>query len=613
MGRGGTTKSEIVRRGDDPPAEAPLPDAVDNHPRRERIASGGQPLGQGQAPAAGASPGRRRNRQCRGIERSQDAGYHLLARFAVAPLGEQMGGRNLRHFAHDLGDRRAAERCGKLDAPRLETVDLRPHRAPFAAGLRPFGPSVGRRGKRLETFCRHLVAGRDRGDLRLNRLVVGRDLGGNRGRVDRHLAGVGPLKTGLDPEEVRLEERVGFVVVTVAAAHREPEDGRAGRRDDLGEELGPVPLRFLEDRRRAVEGTEPEVAGGDKGPGPGFVGGWVGRQFIAGELLGEESVVGHVGVEGIDAPIAVAPDLRPQFVALEAIGIGVANGIEPGDGKMLAIGGAGKEPVDKPLDRVVGLVGDEGLHLVGGRREPRDIERHPAHERAPVGAGVGPDSRRGEPVVEEGVDDRRGGGALIADRRRHSWPDERLERPQIDSLPAPAPRYRIARILPGRAHRAAIVVLRRRRARPWRPRGDPRLDQRDLVPGQRLVRRHRGHGRILPADGTNQEAGVGIPRYDRWAGLPPASEVRSRIEREPPLRIMPRMALQTADHQERFDPACQRPLIRPGASGGKGREQHDGHQTHHGVGACRSCSVVPRSHRPLRHSATRLKNSLATA
>ena len=226
------------------------------------------------------------------------------------------------------------------------------------------------------------------------------------------------------------------------------------------------------------------------------------------------------------------------------------------------------------------------------------------------------------PRLEKGVYDR--GDAvgvrpvpLIAAQAWHGRTLEGLERPQIDPLPAPAPRYRIARILPGRAHRAAIVVLRRRRAWPWRPRGDPRLDQRDLVPGQRLVRRHRGHGRILPADGTDQEAGVGIPRHDRRAGLPPASEGRSVIKRQPPLRIgpriVPRMALQAAHRQERFDPACQRGLIRRGASAGKGRKQHDGHQTHQGVGACRLCWVAPRSHRPLRHSASRLKNSLATA
>ena len=41
-------------------------------------------------------------------------------------------------------------------------------------------------------------------------------------------------------------------------------------------------------------------------------------------------------------------------------------------------------------------------------------------------------------------------------------------------------------------------------------------------------------------------------------------------------------------------------------------DQRD-HAKHDGTGALRSCRVAPRSHRPLRHSASRLKYSLDTA
>ena len=56
--------------------------------------------------------------------------------------------------------------------------------------------------------------------------------------------------------------------------------------------------------------------------------GGVGKQ-VAGELLDRELVERHVGVEGIDDPIAVAPGEGPAGVFFVAVAVGVARGIEP--------------------------------------------------------------------------------------------------------------------------------------------------------------------------------------------------------------------------------------------------------------------------------------------
>ena len=245
---------------------------------------------------------------------------------------------------------------------------------------------------------------------------------------------------------------------------------------------------------------------------------------------------------------------------------------------MLAIGGAGEEPVDEPLDRVGGLVDDERLHLVRARRQPRDIERHPAHERAPIGWRQRTEAAVGKPRLEKGVDDlgntdRGHPMPLFAAGRWHGSTLEGLKRPEVDPFPPPAPRHRIAGIFPGRAHEAAIAVLCQRLDRPWCPRSDPRLDQRDLISGEGLVRRHRADGGILPADGPDKETRIGISRHDRRAGLAPSSKRRSAIEREAPLRILAGMTLQAADGQKGLDPAAERAVLRRGTLGSRRSEQ----------------------------------------
>ena len=77
--------------------------------------------------------------------------------------------------------------------------------------------------------------------------------------------------------------------------------------------------------------------------------GFVGLELVAGELPADEPVVGHVVVERLDHEVAIAPGVRAVVVVLEAVGLGVADQVEPVPRPALAVVRAGEQPVDQPL------------------------------------------------------------------------------------------------------------------------------------------------------------------------------------------------------------------------------------------------------------------------
>ena len=85
-----------------------------------------------------------------------------------------------------------------------------------------------------------------------------------------------------------------------------------------------------------VAGAGAEEAGGDERV-------VVAREeFVAGDLLEKEAVVGLVGLEGLDDVVAVAPGLRAFGVEFVAVGVGVADDVEPFQGPAFAVGGRGE-------------------------------------------------------------------------------------------------------------------------------------------------------------------------------------------------------------------------------------------------------------------------------
>ena len=141
------------------------------------------------------------------------------------------------------------------------------------------------------------------------------------------------------------------------------------------------------------------------------------RQQVAGELLDQEAVVGHVIVERLDHPVAPEPGMAAA-VDREAVGIGVPRGVEPVEGQALAEMRALEEVLDQVLVRLRVAAGDERLHLLGGRRQAQEVERQAADQRGPVGLGRRLQARGFQLREHEAVDGI-ADPALASDLRRH--------------------------------------------------------------------------------------------------------------------------------------------------------------------------------------------------
>src|SRR5689334_5284284 len=84
------------------------------------------------------------------------------------------------------------------------------------------------------------------------------------------------------------------------------------------------------------------------------------RQQVAGELPGEELVVGQVLVERADDPVAPRPDVAVA-VGLVAEGVGVAGHVQPVHRQALAEVRRGQQPVGRMLIRLRRRVGEEDV------------------------------------------------------------------------------------------------------------------------------------------------------------------------------------------------------------------------------------------------------------
>jgi hypothetical protein len=144
------------------------------------------------------------------------------------------------------------------------------------------------------------------------------------------------------------------VIVALGAAEggAEPDggDGADAVGGVLGEVLFGLDAAFGRGAGEAVEGG-----------GGALLAGGVGEQ-VAGELFAGEDVEGLVGEEGAEDVVAVGPG-GEGVIAVEAAGIGVADGVEPEHGLLFGVAGGGEETVD---DGFVGFAGGE-FGGVGGR------------------------------------------------------------------------------------------------------------------------------------------------------------------------------------------------------------------------------------------------------
>ena len=236
-------------------------------------------------------------------------------------------------------------------------------------------------------------------------------------------------------------------------------------------------------------------------------------QEVAGELFDGELIEGLVAIEGLHDPVAIGPHLAVS-VEVQSVRVGVARGIEPVAGAVLAVGGGGEEFVDQ---RIKLRVAEAGVRLrsifgeqFGRRRQAGEVEADTTHERRGVGFRRGLESVGGELGGDEAVDgvlgpggvgDFRQRGLLRGDERPVRLPGGALFDPALDQRDLGGLE---GLVLLGRRHDLLFVL------------GDDALEERALVrlaldDGRRFFLAVLGHARC-------EEAGFGIEAEARLAG-----------------------------------------------------------------------------------------------
>ena len=178
-------------------------------------------------------------------------------------------------------------------------------------------------------------------------------------------------------------DRVELVVVAAGARHGQAHDGTA---DDVELIVGDVGEDLVLVGVSVTPVADGEHRGGDRA-GPVEAGGAFGRvsrrEEVARDLIADELVVGHVRVQGLRDPVAVAPgveDVAGLAGASRIEGVGVADHVEPMPSPALSVGGRRQQAVDHAREGVGRFVLEERLDLAGRRRQAREVERRAADQ-----------------------------------------------------------------------------------------------------------------------------------------------------------------------------------------------------------------------------------------
>ena len=231
------------------------------------------------------------------------------------------------------------------------------------------------------------------------------------GGIDPRLGFVGVVQEGEQPVVLGVGDRVELVGMTLGALDGQPEHRLANAVEAI-EHLRHAEL-LGHDGPFFVDHAVAEEAGGDqlilRGMG----------QEVAGDLLDQELVVGHVGVVSPHDPIAPDPLLAGQ-VFLVAVGVGVTGGVEPVPGPFFTIALARQQLLQggsKPIPLEFG-------QLFGAGRKTNHIEVETPAEGRVVGGRRGLQSTLTQSRADEGVDGVRGplGDERLLDRLKRPMP-----------------------------------------------------------------------------------------------------------------------------------------------------------------------------------------------
>ncbi len=174
-------------------------------------------------------------------------------------------------------------------------------------------------------------------------------------------------------------DRVEFVVVAAGAAEGLCEKRLADRIellvDDVHDEL--VFVLLLEVRVAQYEKTRRHLLAAAFLEAPR-------RQEIAGDLLAHELVERHVGVEGVDRVIAIAPG-GSENEAAEGQRLGEPGDVEPVPSPALAEVGRGEEAVDERFISDRRRIVNKRIDILGRGRQSDQVKRESPRQRCAVG------------------------------------------------------------------------------------------------------------------------------------------------------------------------------------------------------------------------------------
>ena len=331
------------------------------------------------------------------------------------------------------------------------------------------------------------------------------------------------------------------MIVAAGTAEREPQHGAAEGVDAVGE----IEMLEIGVGRVAVALADGEEAGGGDEIGV-VTGGSLTGQDVAGDLSSEKGVVGHVGIEGPDHPVAVAAGFPDGVVGAVAGRVGIAGDVEPVPSPAFAVGTRSEEPVDDALPGIGRRVSEEGVELLGRRGEAGEVERDAPQERAPIGERRRLQALGFQPGSDEAVDVV-GHEPRIGDLRR-----DRRHR----SRKAPPRRGRFA------IHAAEAGF---EDARIGSTRADPGGEVVDLAGGQRrpgVLRRHRRNP-VGMLHRAHQEARVTVAGNDRRPGVAAGLPALPGVERQAAAGLAGggRVAALAAGYQERPDAVLEEVVV----------------------------------------------------
>ena len=186
------------------------------------------------------------------------------------------------------------------------------------------------------------------------------------------IVGRGVGEEGLQPVIIGLQDRVELVIVAARAAVGQAQEDAARRVGDVVQNLLPPLLQIA---RIALVRIVPAEARRDPRLRT------LRPQFVARDLLLHEAVVRLIAIQRIDHVIAIAPGVRPRFVALEALALRVARQVEPVPSPALAVLRRCQQAIHHLRERIRRLVGDKRIDFGRRRRQSDQVERRAPQQR----------------------------------------------------------------------------------------------------------------------------------------------------------------------------------------------------------------------------------------